>query len=53
MKKAVLIAALVCIIALLADAGAYTYDQHKRNKAYEDMVNAISVSFDPQYSSAE
>ena len=53
MKKAVLIAAIVCIIALLADAGAYTYDQHKRNKAYEDMVNAIAVSFDPQYSYAE
>ena len=53
MRKAVKIAALILLIALLADVGAYTYDQHKRNKAYDDMVNAMSVSFDPMFSTIE
>lgn len=53
MRKAVKIAALILLIALLADAGAYAYDQHKRNKAYDDMVNAMSVSFDPAFSTIE
>ncbi|MDO5137625.1 MAG: L,D-transpeptidase family protein [Oscillospiraceae bacterium] len=53
MKKAVIIAALVCVLALLADAGAYVYDQHRRSVAYQEMADALDIQFDPAYSTAE
>ena len=53
MKTAVKIAALVFVIMLIADVGAYIYDQNRRNKAYEEMVYAMKVSFDPDYATVE
>lgn len=53
MKNAVKVAAALFIVTLLAAFGAYTYDQNRRAKAYEAMVDAMSVTIDPQYASVE
>lgn len=53
MKNAVKVAAALFIVTLLADFGAYLYDQNKREVAYETMINAMSVSFDPEYATVE
>ena len=46
MKKAVIIAAILCILALAADFGYYTYDQNRRNQAYETMMEALTLHYD-------
>ena len=53
MKKAVIIAAVICFLMLIADAGAYAYDQHRRSVAYQEMSDALNVRFDPSFSTLE
>ncbi|MBQ8995271.1 MAG: L,D-transpeptidase [Oscillospiraceae bacterium] len=53
MKKAIKIAAVVCLLMLLADAGVYAYNQHKRAVAFQEMYDAMAVHFNDGFRTVE
>ena len=53
MKKAVKIAAIVFLVTLLLDAGAFAFDRYRRNKAFTEMYDALTMEFDPACSTVE